>query len=151
MLIRIHINILFFYNGERIEADVFYRSLYSFAKNTIIIIDDYIGIKTLEHLKACNKNIQIIIFTDNVARPHLAQDYFDDYINDTGINIVVKKTNNTIHDRLIIIDYEADNELIYLCGPSSKDAGNKIASIVSVDNKEIYHPIIEKLIADSKS
>ena len=132
-------------NGQKIEADVAYRQIYSLAKSSIIIIDDYIGVKTLEHLKAANPNISIMLFSDNVARNGLTDEYINDFIFDTGINIVLKPTNNLFHDRLIIIDYKTDDEKIYLSGPSSKDAGNRISTIIELENKEIYHSIIDKM------
>ena len=133
-------------NGQKIEADIAYRQIYSLAKSSIIIIDDYIGVKTLEHLKAANPNISIMLFSDNVARNGLTDEYINDFIFDTGINIVLKPTNNLFHDRLIIIDYKTDDEKIYLSGPSSKDAGNRISTIIELENKEIYHSIIDKMV-----
>ena len=132
-------------NGQKIEADVAYRQIYSLAKSSIIIIDDYIGVKTLDHLKVANPNISIMLFSDNVARNGLTDEYINDFISDTGINIVLKPTNNIFHDRLIIIDYKTDDEKIYLSGPSSKDAGNRISTIIELENKEIYHSVIDKL------
>ena len=37
-------------NGEPFKADLAYSEIYQQAKNSIFIIDNYIGIKTLEHL-----------------------------------------------------------------------------------------------------
>ena len=38
-------------------------------------------------------------------------------------------------------DYGAENEAFYLCGASSKDAGNKISSITKIEesSKDMYH------------
>ena len=135
-------------NGEKIEADIAYRSIYQLATKSIIIVDDYIGIKTLEHLKVCESSIDVTIYSDNVARNGLSQAYIDDFVTDTGINIVIKPTNNKIHDRYIVIDYGFENERFFLSGPSSKDAGNRIATIIEIDKKEIYHPIIDDLLKD---
>ena len=52
-------------NGERIESDIAYQEIYKLAKESIYIIDDYINIKTLQLLKSCNKNISIVIVSDN--------------------------------------------------------------------------------------
>lgn len=39
------------------------------------------------------------------------------------------------------IDYGTENEAFYLCGASSKDAGNKISSITKIEesSKDMYH------------
>ena len=55
-------------NGQKIEADIAYQEIYSKAKYTLYIIDDYISIKTLQLLKACKSNIDIKIFSDNKAK-----------------------------------------------------------------------------------
>lgn len=53
-------------NGEPFKADLAYNEIYQQAKNTIFIIDNYIGIKTLEHLINCNYGIDVTIFSDNL-------------------------------------------------------------------------------------
>ena len=135
-------------NGERIEADVAYQTIYSLAKQSLIIIDDYISVKTLELLKVCNKDIQIVICSDNVARNNVSDAFIEDFNNDTGINIVIKPTNNVFHDRYIIIDFKSDDETIYHSGSSSKDSGNKITTIEKVEYPQYYHPLIESLLED---
>ena len=49
-------------NGERIEADIAYQSIFKLAKSSIYIIDDYIDIKTLELLSP--KKIFLLIISD---------------------------------------------------------------------------------------
>ena len=38
-------------DGEKLEADLAYQDIYSKAKSSIIVIDDYIDIKTLQLLR----------------------------------------------------------------------------------------------------
>ena len=135
-------------DGERLEADVVFQKLYSLAMYNLIIIDDYISVKTLELLKVCNKDIQITICSDNVAKNGVSESFFKDFLNDTGMNIVIKPTNNKVHDRYIIIDYKTDNETIYLSGSSSKDAGNKITTITMIEDASIYHSFIDELLGE---
>lgn len=136
-------------NGKRVEADIVFQSIYSLANQSIIIIDDYINIKTLEHLKVCKKDIVINVFSDNVARKPLEENEINDFIADTGINLVVRPTNNEIHDRYIVIDYNTENEMLYLCGSSSKDAGNRISTIIKIEHSEVYHQLFDKLLYGS--
>ena len=133
-------------NGAKIEADLAYQTLFVSAKESIIIVDDYVGLKTLDHLKVCSEDIKIYICSDNVARNGLTQNYIDDFINEMNIYLTLRPTNNTIHDRLIVIDYDTKNERLFLSGPSSKDAGNKIGTIIEIDDRKLYHPIITKLL-----
>ena len=48
-------------NGDKIEADVAYTKIYKSAKKSIYVIDNYIGLKTLELLRAAKDNVEIIV------------------------------------------------------------------------------------------
>ncbi len=91
----------------------------------------------------------ITLISDNVARKPLSEKEIEDFISDSGINLCVKPTNNIIHDRYIVIDYKTDNESLFICGPSSKDAGNRIGSIIKTQHPELYHQIIDLLLKNS--
>ena len=49
------------------------------------------------------------------------------------------------HDRYILIDIKTKSEKLYHCGASSKDAGNKITTIVQLDDIEVYRSMFEEL------
>lgn len=133
-------------NGEKIEADVAYQSIYKLAKYSVYVIDDYIDIKTLQLLKCCNANIEIVIFTDNKGKNNLNTNFINDFKNDTGFNIKIKKNNNRFHDRYIVLDYDTNNELIYHCGASSKDAGKKITTITKIEENKLYKALIDEIL-----
>lgn len=133
-------------NGERFEADVAYQTIYSLANESIILVDNYIGSKTLELLKGVNKTIKIIICSDNIAKNGITDSIMDDFISCTDIDIKLIPTHKMVHDRFIVIDYQSDTEKIYLCGSSSKDSGNKITTIIEINNNEPYHIVIDKLL-----
>ncbi len=130
-------------NGDKIEADVAYTKIYKSAKKSIYVIDNYIGLKTLELLRAAKDNIEVIVFSDNVKNKdmltkNILNDFRKDYPN---INLKMKVAGKKYHDRYIAIDYGTENEAFYLCGASSKDAGNKISSITKIEesSKDMYH------------
>lgn len=133
-------------NGEKLEADVAYQEIYKLAKRSIYIIDDYISVKTLQLLKVCNSNINIIIISDNKARNNINQNYLDDFKHDMGFDIKIKQNNSKFHDRYIVIDYNTDDYKIFHCGASSKDSGKSINTIIEIKEKELYVPLIEKAL-----
>ena len=53
-------------NGKRVDSDNSYNEIYSMAKKSIYIIDDYINLKTLVLLKDIDSKIKVTIFSDNV-------------------------------------------------------------------------------------
>ena len=63
-------------NGDKIEADVAYTKIYKSAKKSIYLIDNYIGLKTLELLRAVRDKTQIIVFSDNVKNKDMLTKIF---------------------------------------------------------------------------
>ena len=139
-----------FLNGKSVEADLAYQEIYSQAKKTIFVIDNYIGLKTLVLLKSVLKNVKITIFTDNLKKG-LHQKEYDDFCKEyPKVAISFKRTNGIFHDRYIIIDFGTENETIYHCGASSKDAGGRICSITTIADNTIYDPIIENMLQNQE-
>ena len=137
-------------DGESVEADLAYNSIYSLAKKSIYIIDNYISLKTLVLFKNVNKSAKVIVFTDNINKG-LHKKELDDFINEySNIDIEFIRVGGIIHDRYIIIDYNTIYEKIYHCGASSKDSGKRINTIMEITDKENYHIIINKLLNNNK-
>ena len=133
-------------DGERIEADLAYEQIYSSARESVYIFDDFISIKTLHHLKVCSKTTKITIITDNLSKNRITNEDINDFMCDSGIDIKIIPSNGRFHDRFIVIDYQTVNEQIYISGASSKDAGNKITTIIKIEEKEAYHPLFDKTL-----
>ncbi len=133
-------------DGNKIEADVAYQSIYSKAKKTILIVDDYIDLKTFQLLKSCKKNVKITIISDNKARNNISNDYIKDFETETQNIVELKSNNGKFHDRYIVLDYGLINEMIFHCGSSSKDSGNKITAITRIEDTLVYKEIFSDLL-----
>ena len=137
-------------NGDKIEADVAYTKIYKSAKKSIYVIDNYIGLKTLELLRAARNKTEIIVFSDNVRnKDMLTKNILDDFRKDyPNVDLKLKIAGKKYHDRYIAIDYGTENEIFYLCGASSKDAGNKISSITKIEesSKDLYHTMFGRML-----
>ncbi len=131
-------------DGQKIEADVAYQSIYSKAKSSILVIDDYIGAKTLQLLKASMEGVAITIVSDNRARSGLNSNF----VRDSGLAISFKKNGGRFHDRYIILDYGLEDEKFYHCGASSKDAGKRITAINELGDGNGYHPSIDMALSE---
>ena len=130
-----------FLNGETVEADIAYSTIYSSAKKTIFIIDNYINLKTLVLLKFVKPTVQITLFSDNVGK-RLHKTEYDDFCKEyPNVHITLKKTQGIYHDRYIILDFGTNNEKIFHCGGSSKDAGVRTTAISQVEDKSLYQKI----------
>ena len=138
-----------FLNGERIEADVFFQNIFSKAKHSIYIVDDYIDVKTLLLLKGINPKVKIIIFSDSKGANSITKDYINDFKKDTNIYLTIKE-NKELHDRVIVIDFNYKNEVIYHLESSIKDGGNSVCRIDVVSDRLKYSEILSKMIINNK-
>ena len=138
-----------FYNGQTVEADIAYAEIYSYAKKTIHIIDNYISLKTLVLLKSVAIGVKVIIFSDNVNHG-LHQTELEDFKKEyPNVDITLKTCGGIYHDRYIFIDSGTKNEMIFHCGGSSKDGGKRVTSITKVEDVMLYRNIISSLEKNS--
>ena len=131
-----------FQNGKKIEADVAIQSIFKRAKDSIIVVDDYIDIKTLQLLKIAKEEVKIIIISDNKGKNNINKNF----IKDANLNIEFKE-NKIFHDRYIFLDHNIDSEEIYHLGGSIKDAGGRVSAISRVYDLNIYKSNIEKALS----
>jgi hypothetical protein len=133
-------------NGESVEANIAYSNIYKSAKSSVLVIDNYIGLKTLVLLKNVVDGINITIFSDNTGKGFHQADYDDFQREYPNIQINFRQTCGIFHDRYIILDYNTDDERIFHCGASSKDAGNKVTTITEVADRQVYHQLVDTLL-----
>lgn len=107
-----------FYDGEVFDAYIFISKLIRRAKESIILLDNYIDESVLEQLSKSNSHVKISILTKNIT---------------DNLKLDIKKYNNQFskinlihfnlsHDRFLIID-KID---IYHIGASLKDLGKMV-------------------------
>ena len=139
---------LLLFNGQRVDALLAYRQIFSMVKELIILIDDYVNLETLALFRVCSKDVHITICSDNGARDSLTDSELATFIKETGISVTKLPSKQIFHDRFIVIDYKTEHEIMYDSGPSLKDAGNRIGAINIVNKKELFHPIIDYQLSE---
>lgn len=133
-------------NGQPVESDLAYKQVYSLAKQSVIVIDNYIGIKTLALLKDIPDNISVTIVSDNSMKK-LHKSEYDDFVREyPNRSITMITAGGIFHDRYIVLDYDTSEEKIYHCGASSKDGGNKVMTLNLITDTAIYHPLIDNTL-----
>ncbi len=105
-----------FYNGQVFDAYSFVADLIRDAKESIVLIDNYVDDTTLT-LFSKNKNISVTVYTQTITKQLKLdlQKYNSQYKN------ITLKTFKDSHDRFMIID----NKEVYHIGASLKDLGKK--------------------------
>ena len=112
-----------FYDGQIFDAYAHIISLIRQARQSIILIDNYINVDTLTMLSQRTANVSATIFTRQLSQ----QQQLDIRRHNQQyppINICTTKHN---HDRFLIID-----DVVYLFGASLKDAGKKLFAYIKM-------------------
>ena len=124
-----------FFKGQIFDAYELIVDIIKEAKNSIIIIDNYIDDNVLKMLIKKNSSVKVtIISSDKVKISNLdIQKFNEEY------PFLSLKISNNSHDRFIIID----EKNLYHCGASIKDLGKKCFGINKIDDKEILEKVIE--------
>ncbi len=134
-------------NGHKLEADVAYAQIYGMAKKSVLIIDNYVDVKTLNLLRNVRKGVSVLIFSDLLGGSRMTDDMLADYrAARPDVSIDKKPAMHKFHDRYILVDFKTKSEKLYHCGASSKDAGNKITTIVQLDDVDAYRNMFEELL-----
>ena len=137
-------------DGKPFKADEAYQKIYRSAKSKIIVIDDYIGTKTLHHLAHSKKTVKITIISDNTARPRLRLTEYNDFVTENpGRSITFLQSMHRAHDRYIVLDEGTKDMKVYHCGASSKDAGKRITTITRIIDIDDYKATIKALLGNT--
>ena len=119
-----------FYEGQVFDADVFVTKYILSAKKSIVLIDNYVDITTLEMLAKKGEKVQLKIVTSKKGNA-LAQSDIKRFQEQYGKLEISESTS--FHDRFLIID----NKELYLIGASLKDLGKKCFAFTKMDQQEI--------------
>ena len=134
------------FDGQKLEADTVYMEIYGMAKKSITIIDNYISVKTLDLLRGIAKNASVHIFSEEWGDEKITPAIKADYEKARpDVSLKIDHPNRKFHDRYVFLDYGLPSEKLFLCGASSKDAGNKVTTIMQIECTEIYHALVESL------
>jgi len=114
-----------FFNGQIFDAYKFVSDLFRTAKESIVIIDNYIDDTVLAHLAKRRENVTVTILTKSISK-HMSLDVKK--FNEQYPAIEIKEFMNA-HDRFIIID----KTIVYHFGASLKDLGKKWFAFSKMD------------------
>ena len=121
-----------FFEGQIYDAYSLLIDIFNKSKKEIVIIDNYINKVLLDILSKTKK--QIILTTNSYNN-----DDYDKYkAQYKNVKMII---NNNFHDRFIIID----RKILYYCGASFKDLGNKCFAITKLDDEEYLNKLLKNI------
>ena len=115
-----------FYDGQIFDAYVQIANLIKQARQSVILIDNYIDESTLTLLSKRNTNVTATIYTRQQSQ-NMRQLQLDIQRHNQQYPPVNIYTTLRNHDRFLIID-----DVVYLFGASLKDAGKKLFAYIKM-------------------
>jgi Virulence protein len=112
-----------FYDGQIFDAYVQITNLIKQAKQSIVLIDNYIDESTLTVLSKRDPNVTATIYTRQLNQ----QQQLDVQRHNQQYPPIIINTCQRNHDRFLIID-----DVVYLFGASLKDAGKKLFAYIKM-------------------
>ena len=127
-----------FYDGQMWDAVFCIEKLLSKARQSIVLIDDYVDNQTLEMLSRKQDKVSVILVTNdrNAKLTEKETKSFNEQFG--GLEI---RYSRKFHDRFLILD----GEELYYCGASLKDAGRKVFAIGRIHDNEYLQGILSRI------
>ena len=126
-----------FYDGQLWDAHVLVERIIGSAKRTILLIDNWATVETLDMLAKRRDGVDVTVVTsehrDRMGNPRPKITPVDTARFNAQYPTLTVKYSEAFHDRFLVLD---DTEL-YLIGASLKDLGKKCFGFVKMDAAEI--------------
>ena len=119
-----------FYDGQLWDACSLVERLIGRAEATVLLIDNWIGVATLDMLAKKREGVAVELVTSPRGNRLAASDL--ERFNAQYPTLAVR-TSTAFHDRFLIID----GKELYLIGASLKDLGRKCFGFMRMDSSEI--------------
>lgn len=126
-----------FLDGEMFDAIVVMTRLIETAKKSIILIDPYTDVRTLDLLKYKNKDIPLTIIMSGLSRLQSA----DIEIFELKYGPIQTRIDSRYHDRYLVID----DEVFYHVGTSINYMGKRVTQVTVIQDKDIQKLLRERI------
>ena len=109
------------------------------------------GLSMLTSVLHTDRAIEASILIMEVFVEPLKLSEYNDFLKeypDTNIKFIT--SSGRVHDRYIAVDFGTENERLYHCGASSKDAGHRITTILEIKGIADYKNTLESLLLNKE-
>ena len=126
-----------FFDGQIYDAHSFLISLIQKATTSIVLIDGYVNLETLDMLAKKHAGVSVTIIT----YPNAQLSKNDIQLFNTQYPKLTVKYDTTFHDRFLILDSNS----VYHIGASLKDAGKKCFGLSIIDDQIIISQLLNRI------
>ena len=130
-------------DGEMLDTLIVITRIIETAKESIIVIDPYVDVRTLNAFKYKNKDIPLRIITSyKTSLSNIDLEIFTEKSGDLFI-----ERDESYHDRYLIID----NEVFYHIGGSVNYLGKRVSQITFITDKDIIETLRNRVVRKYES
>ena len=126
-----------FFDGQIYDAFSLLIDLVASATKSLVLVDNYVDVGTLNILSKKKENVSVTIYT--VRKTRLSEKDIETF-NQQYPKLEVNYTG-VFHDRFLIID----DKKAYHIGASLKDAGKKCFAISLLNDSGVIYDILQRL------
>ncbi len=126
-----------FLDGEMFDAIVVMTRLIETAKTSIVLIDPYTDVRTLNLMKYKNKDIPLTLIMSGLSKVQPA----DEEIFAEKYGHLETRIDSRYHDRYLVID----DELFYHLGTSLNYMGNRVSQVTIIEDEGIKDLLRERI------
>ncbi len=126
-----------FLDGEMFDAIIVMTRLIETAKKSIVLIDPYTDVRTLDLLKYKNKDIPLTVIMSGLSRLQSA----DIEIFELKYGPIQTRIDSRYHDRYLVID----DEVFYHVGTSINYMGKRVTQVTVIQDKDIQNLLRERI------
>ncbi len=126
-----------FLDGEMFDAIVVMTRLIETAKSSIVLIDPYTDVRTLNLMKYKNKDVPLTLIMSGLSKVQPA----DEEIFVEKYGHLETRIDSRYHDRYLVID----DELFYHLGTSLNYMGNRVSQVTIIEDEGIKDLLRERI------
>lgn len=126
-----------FLDGEMFDAIIAMTRLIETAKQSIVLIDPYTDVRTLDFMKYKSKDVMLYIIMSGLSRLQSA----DIEIYKLKYGHLETRIDSRYHDRYLVID----DEIFYHVGTSINFVGNRVTQVTIIEDKGIQNLLRERI------
>lgn len=126
-----------FLDGEMFDAIIVMTRLIETAKQSIVLIDPYTDVRTLDFMKYKSKDVMLYIIMSGLSRLQSA----DIEIFKLKYGHLETRIDSRYHDRYLVID----DEIFYHVGTSINFVGNRVTQVTIIEDKGIQNLLRERI------
>jgi len=134
------------FEGKIGTAENTYIKIFREAKDSIIVIDPDLSVKTLEYISAAKVEVPVLIYSDNEGKAPLTRQNLKRFFEkNAGFQMLIGTVAGKCKGRYIVIDSGTENAKAFLMSAPFSDEGKENACIIQMEDVQLLEELLKEL------